>query len=653
MREPFASAVAANRFGLGARPGELAAIGDNAPDWLRAQLLGGAPALAGDLRPSQLILREALQLQREIQAARQAAGNTPGAKGAEVAADNAQQKLPQLLRPIYVSEVTARLSWAVSTDRPFIERLTQFWTNHFAVSIDKQFLAGLAGSFEREAIRPHVLGNFSDLLLAVETHPAMLLYLDNHLSVGPHSPAALRVQRRTGPRRIGINENLAREILELHTLGVGGGYTQKDVTTFAEVITGWSIGGERRPLCRWRAGQIRVPPRAARTRRQGGAWQALPDDGFGQGVAVLRDVARERATARFIATKLARHFIADDPPPAAVERLADAFAKSGGDLPAVYRALIDSPEAWAQPLAKYKTPSDYVVSSYRGLSLPVRCGACAPRAVRGARAENLATRLARRLAGSQRRLGRRVGAHPAHRSGRRRSAGGSATAAMRCSSHPSCSAPTSSDATRAAVAHAASAAQAHHAAARRAGVHAALTAARRSPMSMQRRQFLSLTALAAGGALLTRVAFARADARPSRFVLVILRGALDGLAAVPPYGDRDYAGLRREFALRAPGEHGAALPLDGFFGLHPVARVPAAVLLRRASSSCCTRWPAPIASARISTARTCSRTAGCGRTRRRAAGSTARSPLRRPLQEARPAWRSGRTCRWSCAGQRR
>src|SRR5580704_17553163 len=227
MREPFASAIAANRFGLGARPGELATIGDNGPDWLRAQLLGGAPALAGDLRPSQLILREALQLQREIQAARKAAGNTPGAKGAEVAADNAQQKRPQLLRPIYVSEVAARLTWAVSTDRTFIERLTKFWTNHFAVSIEKQFLAGLAGSFEREAIRPHVLGNFSDLLLAVETHPAMLLYLDNHLSVGPHSPAALRVQRRAGPRRIGINENLAREILELHTLGVGGGYTQK------------------------------------------------------------------------------------------------------------------------------------------------------------------------------------------------------------------------------------------------------------------------------------------------------------------------------------------------------------------------------------------------------------------------------------------
>ncbi len=230
------SAIAANRFGLGARPGELAAIGADGRDWLRAQLHPAPPALAdAALQPSQQILAQALELQQELQAARKAGR----------AADDAatQQKLPQFLRPIYVSEVTARLHQAVSTERPLLERLTQFWTNHFAVSIDKQFLAGLAGSFEREAIRPHVLGNFSALLLAVETHPAMLLYLDNHLSVGPHSEVALGRGRRAPPRKIGINENLAREILELHTLGVGGGYTQRDVTTFAEVITGWSIGG--------------------------------------------------------------------------------------------------------------------------------------------------------------------------------------------------------------------------------------------------------------------------------------------------------------------------------------------------------------------------------------------------------------------------
>jgi uncharacterized protein (DUF1800 family) len=236
-------------------------------------------------------------------------------------------------------------------------------------------LAGLAGSFEREAIRPHVLGNFSDLLLAAETHPAMLLYLDNFQSVGPHSQVALRAEARQAPRKIGINENLAREILELHTLGVGGGYTQTDVTTFAEVITGWSIGGEGGGrFAHGEPGQFVFRPELHEPGAKLVLGKRYPDDGFGQGVAVLRDVARQRATAHFIATKLARHFIADEPPPAAVQRLADAFAKSSGDLPSVYRALIDAREAWEQPLAKYKTPSDYVISSFRGLTLPVEAG---------------------------------------------------------------------------------------------------------------------------------------------------------------------------------------------------------------------------------------------------------------------------------------
>src|SRR5947207_348930 len=247
MREGF-SAIAANRFGLGARPGELAAIADDGRDWLEAQLRAGPPVLSDpQLRSSQETLAQAQKLRQEIRAQRKSAegATAPGKAGADdAAAAAAAQALPQFLRPIYLSEVTARLRAAVATERPFIERLTQFWGNHFAVSVDKQLLSGLAGSFEREAIRPHVLGNFSGLLLRVETHAAMLLYLDNHLSVGPHSQAALRLERRAHPRRLGINENLAREILELHTLGVGGGYTQADVTAFAEVITGWSIGGE-------------------------------------------------------------------------------------------------------------------------------------------------------------------------------------------------------------------------------------------------------------------------------------------------------------------------------------------------------------------------------------------------------------------------
>jgi uncharacterized protein (DUF1800 family) len=358
--QQLGSTIAANRFGLGARPGELASIGGDGRDWLRVQLKSAPPRIdAAQLSSSAEVLGEAFALQREIQQARRA--------GADV-----QQRLPQFLKPIYTSEASARFQQAVMTDRPFLERLTQFWSNHFAVSADKQFLAGLAGSFEREAIRPYVLGNFGDMLVAAEMHPAMLLYLDNHLSVGPHSPEAIRAGlRRRGNRTIGINENLGREILELHTLGVGGGYTQADVTAFATVITGWSVGGGNGLFASGPPGRFVFRPDQHEPGPKTVLGRRYADKGYEQGVEVLNDLAQHPSTARHIATKLARHFIADDPPPAAVARLAQAFAEFGGDLPSVYRALIDTPEAWEQPLAKYKTPSDFIVSSYRGLSLPV------------------------------------------------------------------------------------------------------------------------------------------------------------------------------------------------------------------------------------------------------------------------------------------
>ena len=361
MDKGLTSAIAANRFGLGARPGELEAIGGSGPDWLRAQLDGPAPEIAGDgLQGSASILTQVYDLRRAIRAAR--AGG----------ADGAFKKLGELVRPIYVAEASARFRESVSTARPFVERLTQFWANHFAVSADKSVVPALAGSYEREAIRPYVLGNFNDMLLATERHPAMLLYLDNQLSMGPDSLTARNIARRNPDRKSGINENLARETMELHTVGVDGGYTQTDVTVFSEVLTGWSIAGPDG----WRTGAqpgtflFRAPMHEPGSKVVMG--RRYPDNGYDQGVAVLRDLASRPATARFIATKLARHFIADDPPPAAVARMAAAFADSGGDLPTVYRALIASPEAWEHPAAKFKTPSDFIVSSFRGLQLPVR-----------------------------------------------------------------------------------------------------------------------------------------------------------------------------------------------------------------------------------------------------------------------------------------
>jgi uncharacterized protein (DUF1800 family) len=357
--QQLSSTIAANRFGLGARPGDLAAIGGDGRDWLRTQLTAAAPVLSDEgLQGSIEILAQGFALQREIEQQRRA--------GADV-----QQKLPQFLKPIYATEATARLRQAVLTDRPFVERLTQFWSNHFAVSVDKQYMAGLAGSFEREAIRPHVLGNFGDLLVAAEMHPAMLLYLDNQLSVGPHSEAALRAGLHQRGRPIGINENLGREILELHTLGVGGGYTQADVTSFATVITGWSLGGGNGLFANGPPGRFVFRPGMHEPGTKTVLGRRYPDSGYNQGVEVLNDLAQHPSTARHVAVKLARHFVADEPPPAVVDRLARAFTEYGGELRPVYRALIDSREAWEQPLPKYKTPNDFIVSSYRGLSLPV------------------------------------------------------------------------------------------------------------------------------------------------------------------------------------------------------------------------------------------------------------------------------------------
>jgi uncharacterized protein (DUF1800 family) len=372
--ERFSPAIAANRFGLGAKPSELTQIGSQPRDWLYAQLSGAAPLLTGpELHSSAETLARGLDVRRELRAAKRAAAEADSDDKANAVAS--VMKIGQIYRPIYVAEATARFHQSVTTDRPFLERLTHFWTNHFSVSIDKNLVLGLAGGLEREAIRPNVLGQFSDMLLAVERHPAMLLYLDNHLSVGPQSRAASVLQRRKGGQQRGINENLARETLELHTLGVGGGYSQADVTTFAEVITGWSIGGDG--YGRFGGGppgQFIFRPELHEPGAKVVLGKRYPDTGYEQGVAVLRDLAAKPATAHFIATKLARHFISDDPPPRAVERIANAFSSSNGHLPTVYRAMIESPEAWNQPLAKYKTPNDYIVSTFRGLQLPAEGG---------------------------------------------------------------------------------------------------------------------------------------------------------------------------------------------------------------------------------------------------------------------------------------
>jgi uncharacterized protein (DUF1800 family) len=350
--------IAANRFGLGARPGELTDIGDDARRWLTQQLKGTRPvpqevaALPSSVAAFQAfakVLRERRQDKRSDDAAK--------------AAEHGRRQIGAMYR----DQVAARYRFALRTEEPFRERLVHFWTNHFAVSADKAQVVGLAATLENEAIRPNVGGRFGDLLLAVEMHPAMILYLDNQASIGPNSPLARKAARRANvDRKLDINENLAREILELHTLGVSGGYTQADVTTFARALTGWSVAAPRDKGPE-QVGQFRFRPMAHEPGAKTILGKRYGEDGLSQPRAVLKDLAAHPATAKHVATKLARHFIADDPPESAVSRLAKVFLDTGGDLPSLHRALVESPEAWERTTAKFKTPHDFVVSTFRML----------------------------------------------------------------------------------------------------------------------------------------------------------------------------------------------------------------------------------------------------------------------------------------------
>jgi uncharacterized protein (DUF1800 family) len=265
-----------------------------------------------------------------------------------------------IIQKTYRAEALARLQRAVIADCGLVERLVAFWSNHFCISANKGELARMwAGSFEREAIRPYVLGRFGDMLKAVEQHPAMLFFLDNQQSLGPDSRAGQN-------RKRGLNENLAREIMELHTLGVSGGYSQDDVTSLARIITGWTFAGRQGRL--GTPGSFVFNANAHQPGPQLLLGKSYENNGVAQGEAALADIARHPSTARFIATKFVRHFVADDPPQALVARLQKVFGETDGDLRAVTSALVDSDEAWQAPLTKMRSPYEFLVATGRLLA---------------------------------------------------------------------------------------------------------------------------------------------------------------------------------------------------------------------------------------------------------------------------------------------
>jgi uncharacterized protein (DUF1800 family) len=375
------AATALHRFGFGPRSGAIAAIASDPRGAVLAELArpGAGRITDQDLLSTGEAARAAFDFRQERKAARLAdraereaaksvannatanAGNAP-VDGATPMAPLAQNAPPPQPKPnpgipqqIFLEEAKARIDAALGAEIGFAERLAWFWSNHFCVSVDKGPIRALAGAYEREAIRPHVLGRFADMLLAAESHPAMLIYLDNQKSIGPSSIAGVN-------RRKGINENLAREILELHTLGVRTVYTQADVTRFANVITGWTVIPPAQD--RLHGGEFTFNARMHEPGDQPVVGKTFPDAGFAQGRAVLAMLARHPATARHVAQKLVRHFVGT-PPPALAERLARRFTETEGDLREVTISLVTAPEAWSAPRQKFKRPGEWIVGALR------------------------------------------------------------------------------------------------------------------------------------------------------------------------------------------------------------------------------------------------------------------------------------------------
>ncbi|GBQ70402.1 hypothetical protein AA103196_2481 [Ameyamaea chiangmaiensis NBRC 103196] len=320
---------ALNRFGFGPRPDEQPP--SDVRGWLRDQIhAADSPGFPADLPSGSDGLRLlAQQRMRKIQ------GDT-------------------LVNPVVKAETVAQMGTLLTTDQPFRERLVWFWANHFTVSTRQGGTRATIGAYVREAIRPHVTGRFADMLHAVMRHPAMLMYLDNASSIGPNSPVGLKQHR-------GLNENLARECLELHTLSPASGYTQADVTSFAAILTGWSVDLK-----------AETPGFVFRDNaHEPGSHAIMGTDfppGEAGGLAALDWLATHPATYRHLATQMAAHFVGENPAPSAIAQLERALRATQGNLGTAALALVDLPDAW-RPGTRFRAPFDYTLAVARALSM--------------------------------------------------------------------------------------------------------------------------------------------------------------------------------------------------------------------------------------------------------------------------------------------
>jgi len=347
------AAIAVTRFGLGARPGEIDAAKADPQGFLIGQIRregADIPQDGGETSAQRFEQMREYQKQREAERNRKDGQGDRTLSPAAMAADRA-------LRDKVGADFLARARLGTNTPTGFRERWALFWANHFTVSSTKQITSVLIGPFEREALRPYVFDSFENLLVASSTHPAMLTYLDQAQSVGPNSQVA---QRRRGAK-VGLNENLAREIMELHTVGVDAGYTQTDVTEFARALTGFSVGRDNED----RPGQFVFRDAAHEPGARTIMGRRYAQQDLKQGLAILKDLAADKRTARHVCGKIARHFVSDTPPPALTARLEKRWMATGGDLAQVAKALVESPEAWDPTPEKFKTPYEYTLSTWR------------------------------------------------------------------------------------------------------------------------------------------------------------------------------------------------------------------------------------------------------------------------------------------------
>lgn len=342
--------IAVNRFGYGAREGELEKAKRAPKAWVKSQLT----SLSFDtlLLHSNDIFIEHSKYQKQNKQQKKQVKNK---QKMSVLDDEVSKKYARnALRSLSIDS----LNQAINSPHSVSWRLLDFFSNHFSVTANGRLMVGLAATLEREAIAPNLLSNFEDILLAVEQHPAMLIYLNNEKSFGPNSRIAKK-------RNIGLNENLAREMMELHTLGVDGDYNQADVIELAKAITGWSVKNYQKEHSTGFIFRTYGHEPGARTL----LGTRYSHKGVEQGQQILRDLAMHPSTIKHVCFKLAHHFVSETPPKSLLNKMAARWLTTQGNIKQVMYSMFDAEEAWLSSAQKFKTPREFVISTYRAINL--------------------------------------------------------------------------------------------------------------------------------------------------------------------------------------------------------------------------------------------------------------------------------------------